>query len=142
MNIPTYLSGAIFAKAQRALRAIVVQSLDKHDLTPTEWTFLGAVSHAKNGIRLVELANRLGVKAPLITFMANGLIEQGYIKRVAHPSDRRAKLLVITPQGKAFVTKVETDVNKALQNLLVGLSDADLEAYKHVLETIIQNAQT
>lgn len=140
MNMPTYLSGAIFAKAHKALRTAVVQSLQTYNLSPTAWSFLGAVASSPDGIRLVEMAKRLGVKPPLITSMANGLIERGLIKRVQHQLDARAKLLVITPEGKKTVWEVEQEVERELHVLLKGLTEADLNTYKKVLETIITNA--
>lgn len=139
MNIPTYVSGAIFAQAHRILREAVRDVLRNYELTPTSWSLIGAILATPDGIRLVTLAERLGVKAPLITAIANDLVEKGFIRRVPHHTDRRAKLLVITPSGKLFAAKVEQDVERALGNLLVGLTEKDLSAYKKVLETVISN---
>lgn len=142
MNIPSYLSGAIFAKAHSVLRATVRGCLNRHDLTPTSWSFLGAVLEASpDGIRMVALADRLGVKSPLITAMAHGLIDRNLIKRIPHHTDRRAKLLVITPAGKRFMQLVEQDMEHDLKSLLTGLTIKDLEAYQKVLETIIANGR-
>lgn len=140
MNIPSYLSGAIFAKAHSVLRETVRGCLKEHGLTPTSWSFLGAVLQASpDGIRLVTLAQQMGVKSPLVTSMAHGLIERDLIKRIPHHSDRRAKLLVITPAGKRFMQSVEQDMERSLAGLLTDLTTDDLEAYKKVLETIIRN---
>lgn len=142
MNLPSYLSGAIFAKSHSVLRTTVRGCLRRHDLTPTAWSFLGAVLKASpDGIRMVALADRLGVKSPLITAMAHGLIERDLIKRIPHHTDHRAKLLVITPTGKRFIQLVEQDMEQSLTGLLAGLTEDDLEAYKKVLETIITNGQ-
>lgn len=141
MDIPTYLSGAIFAKAHRVLRETVRQCLLRHGLTPTSWTFLGAVSNAPDGIRMVTLAEQMGVKPPLVTLMAHGLIEKGLIKRIPHHSDRRAKLLVATPEGRRFIQKIEKDMAFALTDLLQGLDTEDLKGYQKVLETIVKNGQ-
>ncbi|HET6622733.1 MAG TPA: MarR family transcriptional regulator, partial [Candidatus Saccharimonadales bacterium] len=115
--------------------------LDQHEVTPTDWNFLGAVLNAPDGIRLVKLADHLGVKAPLVTAIANRLMSRGLIKRIPHHTDRRAKLLVITPEGKRFVDSVEHDMENALQRLTLGLSVDDLTAYQRVLDTIIANAK-
>ena len=140
MHIPTYLTGAIFAKSYKALREAVTKGLAKHGLSPTAWTFLGAVAHAPNGMRLVELAERLGVKAPFVTALAHDLVERGLVERAQHQFDKRAKLLVLTRKGKQFVADVESDVEAELRTLLVGLSDEDLRAYQKVLETIVRNS--
>lgn len=140
MHIPTYLTGAIFAKSYKALRDAVTRGLGRHELSPTAWAFLGAVANAPNGIRLVELAEHLGVKAPFVTAMANELVARDLVERAQHQFDRRAKLLILTRKGRQFVNDVEADVEGELKGLLVGLEEADLRAYQKVLETIIRNA--
>ncbi len=141
MDIPSYLSGAIFTKSHRVLRAAVVKCLGKHDLSPTAWSFLGTIISAPDGVRLVSVAKQLGVKAPLITAMANVFIERGLITRIPHHIDGRAKLLAITPKGKRFTQTVEKEMEKELTRLLQGLTKSDLTAYKKVLDTIITNGE-
>jgi len=139
MDIPSYLSGIIFTRATRILRANVSNALSAHNLTPTKWSFLGTVMQAPDGIRLVSVAKQLGSKAPQITAIAQELADRGFVQRLPHHSDGRAKLLIMTPQGKQFVQAVEKDVEQQLVRLLDGLTDADLLTYKKVLETIIRN---
>lgn len=140
MSVPTYLSGAIFMKAQKALRHTVTTTLRRHELTTTSWTMIGLIASSKNGIRLVEIAESLLVKAPLITNIAHEFISRGLISRVQHHEDARAKLLHITPKGVEFVYSVNQEVERELGKLLVNLTENDLETYKRVLETIIANA--
>lgn len=139
MNIPSYISGTIFMKANRILRGEVYSCLEKYDLTVTAWSLLGIVATERDGTRLAEAAKRLGVKAPLITVMADDFIERKFINRIPHHTDGRAKLLVITPAGKRFVSRVEDELHKTLVKLLNGADDQDLAGYQKVLETIIKN---
>jgi MarR family transcriptional regulator for hemolysin len=139
MTLPTYFSGTLYMKAARALRTAVYNCLSKYELTATSWSLLGIVYNARDGIRLAEVGQTIGVKAPLITMMANTLMERGYINRLPHHSDGRAKLLVITPEGKRFVNKVEDELNHNLRFLLNGATPEDLDSYQRVLETIIDN---
>ena len=142
MDIPSHLTGAIYAKSHKALRDAVTRGLGKHGLSPTAWSFLGAVAQSPNGIRLVELAERLGVKAPFVTALAHDLVERDLVERAQHQFDKRAKLLVLTRRGKQFVNDVELDVETELHKLLNGLTESDLRTYQKVLETIIANANT
>ena len=139
MNIPTYLSGTLQVKAYRILRSHVYNCLSEYDLNPSHWSLLGIVVQADDGVRLAKVAELLGFKAPLITLMANELIDRNLIKRIPHHSDARAKLLVITPEGKHFVAKVEQTLNAQLRILLKGLSMEDMATYHKVLVTIIEN---
>jgi MarR family transcriptional regulator for hemolysin len=139
MHTPTYLTAALFSKSYKALRDTVTRELSQHDLSTVAWTLLGAVASAPNGIRLVELADELGVRAPFVTTLTNDLVARGLIERVAHQFDRRAKLLVLSKKGRQFVARVEAELAGELRKLLAGLTDEELKTYQKVLETIIAN---
>jgi DNA-binding MarR family transcriptional regulator len=48
---------------------------------------------------LRELAERMSCEPSNATFVADRLEEQGYLERHPHPGNRRAKQLVLTPEG-------------------------------------------
>ncbi len=139
MNLPTYITGTTQTKAYRVLREHVYGVLTQYDLTPSYWSMLGIIAKARNGIRQVEIAHTMHVKAPLVTIMAHKLQERGLIHRVQNQFDARAKLLALTPSGKKFVKTVETALQGQLEQLLSGLTETDLVAYHKVLTTIIAN---
>lgn len=139
MNIATYIGGPIQTKAYRILRARVYACLEQYNLNPTSWALLGLIYSATDGIRLAEAARILGVKAPLITALADDLSVQKRIKRIPHHLDQRAKLLVITAPGKKVVKVVEADLADQLSKLLKGVTSKDMATYHKVLQTIITN---
>jgi MarR family transcriptional regulator, organic hydroperoxide resistance regulator len=49
-----------------------------------------------------ELAERMSCEPSNATFVVDKLATQGLIERQPHPRDRRAKLLVLTPDGAAL----------------------------------------
>ncbi|MEI5101217.1 MarR family transcriptional regulator [Streptomyces sp. PmtG] len=59
---------------------------------------------------LRELAERMSCEPSNATFVSDRLEEQGLVERRPHPSDRRAKQLILTPQG--------TDLRERLLALL------------------------
>ncbi len=142
MDTPTYLSGAVQAKAYRLLRERVYELLAQYELTPTYWSMLGVIVEARDGVRQAEIARQLHVKAPLVTAMARELQQRGIIQSVQNQFDARAKLLALTPDGKKYVKTVEITLNKMLSQLLYGLTDKDLTTYHKVLTTIISNNKT
>lgn len=139
MNLPTYITGTVQAQAYRLLREHVYAVLAQYELTPTYWSMLGIITDARDGVRQVEIANVLHVKAPLITAMAKQLQDRDIIQSVQNQFDARAKLLAITPNGRKLIKTVEIELNKELEKLLVGLNKNDLVAYHKVLTTIISN---
>ena len=141
MNIPSYLGGLIQTKAYRVLQGNLFACLQPYDLNPTQWFMVGILTEATEGIRLNEMSELLGVKAPLVTALADDLITKGLITRNPHHSDGRAKLLLITENGRQLASIVEKDLNATQATLLAGLSTQDLATYQRVLETIIANSK-
>jgi DNA-binding MarR family transcriptional regulator len=139
MNLPTYITGSVQSKAYRLLREHVYEVLTQYDLTPTYWSMLGIIMEARDGVRQVEIANTMHVKAPLITAMARQMQDRDIVQSVQNQFDARAKLLAITPNGRKFIKAVEIELNQKLSQLLVGLTEADLITYHKVLTTIIAN---
>lgn len=140
MNLPTYITGTVQTQAYSLLREHVYSVLSQYELTPTYWSMLGVIIQAKDGVRQAEVAQVMRVKAPLITVMARQMEQRGIIQSVQNQFDARAKLLAVTPEGKKFIKTVETALHQALDQLLSGLSEADMRTYHKVLTTIISNA--
>ncbi|MBC7707782.1 MarR family transcriptional regulator [Polaromonas sp.] len=140
MNIPTYLSGALFMKAYRLLRANVTSCLTAYDINPTSWVLLGIIRETKDGVRLVEVANTMNVKAPLVTTLVQDLIAKDLIELLPHHTDKRVKLLMLTSTGKTYMKKVEVALEKSLSGILAGTTPTELAGFEAVLEAIVNNS--
>jgi DNA-binding MarR family transcriptional regulator len=57
--------------------------------------------HCKGPAMMRTLADGLGLSARNVTAVADGLEADGLVRRVAHPSDRRATILELTESGYA-----------------------------------------
>lgn len=53
------------------------------------------------GLRMSELAESWGCDASYVTALADGLQERGLAERRPHPTDRRVRTIVLTPEGRA-----------------------------------------
>ena len=141
MTIPTYVAGQLFTKAHRLVRGRVYDALARYELTPTSWAILGITLQADGGTRLATVASQLSIKPPMVTMLADDMITRGLIQRIPHHTDGRAKLLVITAQGKKVAAEVEATLNTEIGNLLNGLSKEDIVTFQRALETITRNAE-
>lgn len=56
-----------------------------------------------------EISERFDVSAAAASQLSEKLVQGGYIERTEDPSDRRAKLIQLTPKGKDLI---ETGVNE------------------------------
>jgi DNA-binding MarR family transcriptional regulator len=57
--------------------------------------------HCDGPSKMKALADGLGLSARNLTTVADSLENDGLVRRVAHPTDRRATLLELTPAGQA-----------------------------------------
>ena len=57
--------------------------------------------HCQGPAKMKTLADGLGLSARNLTAVADSLEGEGLLRRVAHPSDRRATLLELTDEGQA-----------------------------------------
>jgi MarR family transcriptional regulator, transcriptional regulator for hemolysin len=139
MDMPTYLAGTVQTGAYRVLREHVRGVLEQYELSPADWSMLGVLAEAPDGIRQVEVARALRVKAPLVTTMARKLKRRGLISSLPSSSDARSKLLVLTEEGEKLMKTIEHRLSRRLAGLLTGLTPAEMQTYHKVLVTIIAN---
>ena len=84
-----------------------------------------------------ELAALLVVDPPNLTPVVDDLERSGLVERQSHPTDRRVKLVVATPQGAALAHKA----NEILARPPSGLTDLPHEELEHLLRILRQVAR-
>jgi DNA-binding MarR family transcriptional regulator len=77
------------------------------------------------------LAAALGVTPRTMTGLVDGLEATGFVTRQPHPSDRRATLVTLTPQGEAAMASMEKDQARFVEILFGGMSATRL---RHLVE--------
>jgi DNA-binding MarR family transcriptional regulator len=105
--------------------------LRSHGLTPNDAKALWALE-PEHGQTMRALADRWVCDASNATWIVDRLEERGLAERRADPSDRRVKLVVLTPSG--------VEARRRLQDLmfepppeLLALDRSDLEALRDAL---------
>ncbi|GHE34681.1 hypothetical protein GCM10018785_00390 [Streptomyces longispororuber] len=80
---------------------------------------------------LRELAERMCCEPSNATFVSDRLEEQGLVERRPHPSDRRAKQLVLTSEGAALRDRLIAALTR--QSPLSRLSDREQDTLQELL---------
>ena len=135
----SYNYSLILGKAYRTLRVRAYETLEKYELIPTHWSLLGVVYGRQHGVTVSDMAVLLGVKLPLVTIMVDYLVEKKLIERIANKADGRSKLLIPTKTGVKQVVLIEKDMSNNMASLLVGISQPQLQTFRTVLQSIIDN---
>jgi DNA-binding MarR family transcriptional regulator len=90
---------------------------------------------AREPLSMGELAAALGIDPPNATVLVDDLEAQGLVRRRAHPTDRRAKLVEATRKGKTLARKAD-DILATPPAGLSALSAEDLETLRAILERV------
>lgn len=114
----------------------MARRFDEDGLTPARTHLLWVLHHAGPSTGRA-LADRLRVSARNVTGLVDGLVADGMVDRVPHPTDRRAKLVGLTVEGSALMVRMVRD-HRELADVLFGpLADAELSAFVATLAGLI-----
>jgi DNA-binding MarR family transcriptional regulator len=86
---------------------------------------------------LRALAKRLSADPPYVTLMVDDLEERGLVQRMAHPEDRRAKLVQLTAAGRAAAARADAILDEPPAELL-HVPAEDLATVLRVLERLVR----
>ena len=87
---------------------------------------------ARRPMPMSELASLLTVDPPNLTAVVDDLEGAGLVERQAHPTDRRVKLVVATPEGAALAQKADEILARPPASLRALPAD-DLESLVRIL---------
>jgi DNA-binding MarR family transcriptional regulator len=90
---------------------------------------------AREPLSMGELAAALDIDPPNATVLVDDLEAQGLVRRRAHPTDRRAKLVEATRRGKALARRADA-ILATPPAALSALPGEDLEALQRILERV------
>lgn len=116
----------VMRKSTRAVSNFYDKALAPSGLRITQYTVLRVLSSAK-GMTVGELAEKLELDQTSATRSIATLESSGYIERVGH-HDPRVKFLKVTEKGKATLKAANVCWQKAQEQMLKNISEADLSA--------------
>ncbi len=97
------------------------------DTTLPRFDVLSALDRAENGLTMGELSNWLLVSNGNVTGVVARLLADGLVERRADPNDRRVLHVSMTPLGKQQFGLWVTAHEHWIDELLGGLTSADVE---------------
>jgi DNA-binding MarR family transcriptional regulator len=109
----------------------ITKTLAGRGLTPATFQALWAIQPDEPPPSMKVMAERLYCNAPNLTFISNQLTDRGLVDRLVDPSDRRSRVLALTPEGREVrgeLVRVATEMSP-----LVALSDQELRQLVRLL---------
>ena len=128
--------GQLLTRVARYWRRAVDQSLAECGLSQATALPLLLLSRRGADARQGVLAEELGLEGPSLVRVIEMLVSDRLVTRREDPTDRRAKLLTLTPEGRARVQEIEAAIDKMREQVLAGTDDADFAIAIGILSQI------
>jgi MarR family transcriptional regulator for hemolysin len=128
--------GSLLSRAARQWRRAADIGLRPFDLTEATWLPLVHIARAPSPPRQKDLAASMSLDGSSVVRLLDNLEAAGLIQR-KEGEDRRAKIITLTPRGRAIADKVETVARRIRSDALTGLSERDIETTVRVLHHVI-----
>jgi len=116
----------VIAKSYRALSLLAEQSIANTGLCLTDFAALEALLH-KGPLTISEIQDKVRLASGSMTAAVDRLEKLGLVVRKLSPSDRRARVVHLTTEGKRLAISCFERHAKDLEALMSVLSDREME---------------
>lgn len=110
----------------RRWRQVLDTEFKAAGLTDATWRPLLHLHLLGDGVRQKDLAASVGIEGPSLVRLIDTLVAKGLIERSEDGTDRRAKLLCLTPEGQLVVVRIREIVAPLENRLLSPFSDSEI----------------
>lgn len=123
-----HLAALNLFKSDNLLSRAMAKHLSEFDLTITQFSVLAFLSaNSKKGLALNELGEFLSLSSPNITNVVDRLEEKGWVVRTDHGTDRRIKIIRLTPTGEDLERRIFDIHGQRIQSMLAELTEDELQ---------------
>src|SRR2546421_11194966 len=114
----------VMMKAFRTLERLATRSIESSEVGLSDFAVMEMLLH-KGPQAVNEIGRRIELTSGAITTAVDRLESRGLVTREAHESDRRARIVRLTPRGKEQAAKVFAVHKTAMDLAASGLSKSE-----------------
>jgi MarR family transcriptional regulator, 2-MHQ and catechol-resistance regulon repressor len=123
-------------KASRAVQAYAEQSISELEMCGSDFAVLEALLH-KGPLPVNEIGRKVELTSGSITVAVDRLERKGLVERREHRTDRRARIVHLTKEGRTLITRAYADHAADLERLASSsLSSAERMTLIRLLKKI------
>ena len=142
--LPSDISGVhiwlILMKAHRALARHAEQSIVGLGFCFSDFAALEALLH-KGPQPVTEIANRIGLTAGSMSIALDRLARRGLVRRYAHPTDRRNRIIRLTAAGRKLIERAFRDHASVMEDIGKSLSNEERGVLIELLKRLGKHAE-
>ncbi len=132
--------GRLITRLARIWRRESDQALSDHGLSYATAIPLLVLSRQGENVRQGVLADELGIEGPSLVRLIDLLASEGLVERREDPTDRRAKTLHLTANGKAKAEDIDRILRRVRASVLKDIESEKLAITFETLQRIEQRA--
>ena|SRR5438132_3599535 len=117
-------AGQLFFRLWRASHTRTAEALESIGLTPPLFALLNVLG-AREGAIQQEIGLAMGIDRSTMVVLIDELEAAGLAKRRAHPKDRRAREVAITPKGRRLLERARQMAVQVEDEVLRGLTASE-----------------
>ncbi len=125
----------ILMKAHRALLRHAETSIVTLDIGLTDFVILEMLLH-KGPQKVSDIGRRVGLTSGAITSAVDRSEKQGFVTRSSDATDRRARVVKLTSQGKRVIEKAFTCHSDAMEDAMSALTPSELRTLAAMLKRV------
>jgi MarR family transcriptional regulator, 2-MHQ and catechol-resistance regulon repressor len=130
----------VLMKAHRTLARHAQLSIASHGIGLSDFTILEALLH-KGPLLVSELGRIVQLTSGAMTTAVDRLESQRLVERSSEASDRRARVVTLTREGRAFITRIFGQHNANLDAASSGLTAAERQTLIALLKKLGKAAE-
>jgi MarR family transcriptional regulator, 2-MHQ and catechol-resistance regulon repressor len=130
----------VLMKAHRTLARHAHLSIAAHDIGLSDFAILEALLH-KGPLLVSELGRIAQLTSGAITTAVDRLASQQLVERTADASDRRARVVTLTREGRALITKIFSQHSANLDAASDGLTATERQTLIALLKKLGKTAE-
>jgi DNA-binding MarR family transcriptional regulator len=109
---------------------------DTFDVTLPRFDLMAQLDKSQNGMTLGELSQRMMVSNGNVTGLVDRLVDQKMIERRPSPTDRRAMLVNLTPEGRKTFRAMARTHEGWIAEIFEGLTRNEMDSLMQLLAKI------
>lgn len=124
---------------------LIKKALDIHQISHAQFVILAITlwfEHKNHDVSQGLIIRQSKLDKMTVSKALRKLVLEGYIKRIEHKLDTRAKCLFLTKKGKAFTSKLIPIIENIDNNFFGALKKSDQKSLISSLTSLISGAET
>ncbi len=117
-------AGQLFFRLWRACHTRIAEKLESIGLTPASFAVLNLLGKSDAMIQQ-QIGKAIGIDPSTMVALLDGLERSGLVSRTPHPDDRRARVVVVTSQGRKALERGRRLNDEVEDEVLQGLSKTE-----------------